>query len=89
MSSSEAMASNRNLLVPDYEDGLAGVTLLLSKAAPLTDLYLYLRDHPLQNPAKAKVHCERGFASLRLAVRAYLDVSFFFFCLMFSQMSFS
>jgi hypothetical protein len=69
--------ASREILIPDYAQGLGAVTILLSKAAPLTDLYFYLRDHPLQNPAKAKVHCEHGFASLRLAVKVYLDVSFY------------
>ena len=77
MHTAEDMTSHRIYLVPAYIHGLIGVSILLSKAAPLTDLYLYLRNHPLQNPAKAKVHCERGFYSLRLAVKDYLDVSFF------------
>ena len=76
MSITEDIASQRKFLVPSYDRGLHVVTIFLSKAAPLNDLYLYLRDHPLQNPAKAKVHCEHGFASLRLAVKAYLEVSF-------------
>ena len=71
----EAMISQRDTLVPDYDYGLDAVATLLSKAAPLDDLYLYLRDHPLQNPAKAKVHHEHGFSKLRLAVRDYLEVS--------------
>jgi hypothetical protein len=73
--SGDIVASRREILVQYYQEGLDAVIKLLSKAAPLTDLYSYLRDHPLQNPAKAKVHCERGFASLRLAVKVYLDVS--------------
>ena len=73
----EDMISQRVTLVPDYARGLYAVTALLSKAAPLTDLYLYLQDHPLQNPAKAKVHCERGFAPLRRAVKFYLKVSLY------------
>jgi hypothetical protein len=73
----EDLISERENLVPSYAEGLLAVTLFLSKAAPLTDLYHYLRDHPLQNPAKAKVHCEHGFASLRLAVKFYLEVSFY------------
>ena len=76
MSMTEAVTSQREVLIPRYWDGLDAVTKLLSKAAPLTDLYLYLRDHPLQNLAKAKVHCEYGFGALRFAVKAYLDVSF-------------
>ena len=64
MSITEDVASDRDILVPDYEEGLDAVTTLLSKATPFTDLYAYLRDHPLQNPAKDKVHCEHGFASL-------------------------
>ena len=36
---------------------------------------LYRRDHPIQNPAKAKFHCEHGFAGLRWAVQVYLEVS--------------
>ena len=75
MSITEDVASDRDILVPDYEEGLDAVTTLLSKATPFTDLYAYLRDHPLQNPAKDKVHCEHGFASLRFTVKAYLDVS--------------
>ncbi|KAF8811829.1 hypothetical protein BYT27DRAFT_6437435 [Phlegmacium glaucopus] len=73
MSLTEDVASWREILVPNYRRGLDAVTKFLSKAAPLTDLYIYLRDHPLQNPAKAKVHCEHGFIYLRLAVKAYLD----------------
>ncbi|KAF8815033.1 hypothetical protein BYT27DRAFT_7201133 [Phlegmacium glaucopus] len=73
MSLTEDVASQREILVPNYRKGLDAVTEFLLKAAPLTDLYIYLRDHPLHNPAKAKVHCEHGFASLRLAVKAYLD----------------
>src|ERR1700735_4915725 len=76
ISITDNIISQRDILVPDYDEGLEAVIKLLSKAAPLTDLYLYLRDHPLQNPVKAKVHCEHGFGSLRFAVRAYLDVSF-------------
>ena len=76
MSIPEAVASHREILIPRYREGLDAVIKLLSKAAPLTDLYLYLRDHPLQNPAKAKVHCEYGFCSLTSAVKAYLYVSF-------------
>jgi len=64
---------HREILTPDYSEGLDAVTTLLDKADPLTDLYLYLRDHPLQNPAKAKFHCDHGFGSLRSAVKAYLD----------------
>ena len=75
MSITEDFASQWAILVPNYSDGCRAVITLLSKAAPLTDLHFYLRDHPLQNPAKAKVHCERGFALLRLAVKVYLDVS--------------
>ena len=70
------MTSLRDILVPRYHAGLAAVATLLSKAAPLDDLYLYLRDHPLQNPAKAKVHCEHGFYELRSVVKIYLEVSF-------------
>ena len=77
MSTAENMTSHGKMLIPWYPQGLKGVTTLLSKAAPLIDLYLYLRNHPLQNPAKTKVHCEHGFYSLRLAVKDYLDVSFF------------
>ena len=77
MYTTENMTSHREVLVPRYTHGLKGVTTLLSKAAPLTDLYIYLRNHPLQNPAKAKVHYEHGFFWLRLAVKDYLDVSFF------------
>ena len=62
----------RHTFVPDFDEGLDAVIKLLSKAAPLTDLYLYLRDHP----AKAKFHRESGFISLGLAVKAYLDVSY-------------
>ena len=69
--------SLRKTLGPDYQLGIYGVTTLLAKAAPLTDLYFYLQDHPLQNPAKAKVHCERGFAPLRRAVKVYLKVSLY------------
>ena len=69
------MISERENLVPCYHEGLIAVATLLSKAAPLDDLYLYLRDHPLQNPAKAKVHCEHGFAGLRWAVKIYMEVS--------------
>ncbi|KAF8809778.1 hypothetical protein BYT27DRAFT_7135942 [Phlegmacium glaucopus] len=72
LSLTEHVASQREILVPNYRTGLDAVSKLLSKAAPLTDFYICLRDHPLQNPAKAKVHCEHGFASLRLAVKAYL-----------------
>ena len=68
--------SQRDIKVPYYDEGLEAVITLLSKAAPLTDLYFYLRDHPLQNSSKAKVHCEHGFGSLGLAVKAHLDVSF-------------
>jgi hypothetical protein len=71
----EHKVSHRNIPVPAYSEDLEGVITLLSKAAPLTDLYFYLRDHPLQNPAKTKVHCEHGFTSLRLAVKVYLEVS--------------
>ena len=71
----EDMISQRDTLVPSCYAGLDGVATLLSKAAPLDDLYLYLRDHPLQNPAKAKVHCKHGFAKLRWAVKIYLEVS--------------
>ena len=77
MSIPEVVALHREILMPRYPRVLDGVIELLSRAAPLTDLYLYLRDHPLQNPAKAKVHCEHGFGSLRLAVKTYLDVSFY------------
>ncbi|KAF8809769.1 hypothetical protein BYT27DRAFT_7232197 [Phlegmacium glaucopus] len=73
MSLTEDVTSRREILVPNYRTGLDAVSKLLLKAAPLTDLYNCLRDHRLQNPAKAKVHCEHGFASLRLAVKAYLD----------------
>jgi hypothetical protein len=73
----EDLTSQRVTLVPQYLQGLDAVMTLLSKAAPLTDLYLYLQDHPLQNPAKAKVHCDHGFTSLRLAVKVYLKVSFY------------
>ncbi|KAF8810404.1 hypothetical protein BYT27DRAFT_7186632, partial [Phlegmacium glaucopus] len=73
MSLTEDVASQREILVPHYTKGLDAVTIFLSKATPLTDLYICLRDHPLQNPAKAKVHCEHGFVSLRLAVKVYLD----------------
>ncbi|KAF8809797.1 hypothetical protein BYT27DRAFT_7187682, partial [Phlegmacium glaucopus] len=73
MSLPEDVASRWEILVPYYREGLDAVSQLLLKAAPLTDLYVYLRDHPLQNPAKAKVYCEHGFTSLRLAVKAYLD----------------
>ena len=76
MSTTEAVTSQQGVLIPEYWEGLDAVTKLLSKAAPLTDLYLYLRDHPLQNLSKAKVHCEYGFGALRFAVKAYLDVSF-------------
>ena len=76
MSIPEAVTSHREIFISQYSEGLDAITTLLYKAAPLTDLYLYLRDHPLQNPAKAKVHCEHGFSPLRLAVKAYLDVSF-------------
>ncbi|KAF8815723.1 hypothetical protein BYT27DRAFT_7192458 [Phlegmacium glaucopus] len=74
MSLTGDVASRREILVPNYKNGLDAVSKLLLKAAPLTDLYICVRDHPLQNPAKAKVHCEHGFTSLRLAVKAYLDV---------------
>ena len=77
MSIPEAVTSHREILILLYRRGLDAVIELLSRAAPLTDLYLYLRDHPLQNSAKAKVHCEHGFGSLRLAVKTYLDVSFY------------
>ena len=77
MSIPENILSQRGIVVPGYNRGLDAVIKLLSKAAPLTDFYLYLRDHPLQNPVKAKVHCEHGFGSLRLAVKAYLNVSFY------------
>ena len=73
----ENMISQRETLVPDYALGFYTVTTLFSKAAPLTDLYLYLQDHPLRNPAKAKVHCEHGFALLRWAVKVYLKVSLY------------
>ncbi|KAF8810496.1 hypothetical protein BYT27DRAFT_7186573 [Phlegmacium glaucopus] len=73
MSLTEGIASRREILVSEYRKGLNAVTELLLKAAPLTDLYIYLRAHPLQNPAKAKVHCEHGFAFLRLAVKAYMN----------------
>ncbi|KAF8809772.1 hypothetical protein BYT27DRAFT_7187645 [Phlegmacium glaucopus] len=73
MSLTERVAPQRDILVPGCRKGLDAVIKFLSKAAPLTDLYICLRDHPLQNPAKAKVHCEHGFISLRLAVKAYLD----------------
>ena len=56
MSIPEAVISQREIFIPKYSEGLDAVTTLLYKAAPFTDLYLYLRDHPLQNPAKAKVH---------------------------------
>ena len=77
MSITENHNSQRYILVSDFENSLDALIQLLSKAAPFTDLYLYLRDHPLQNPPKAKVHCEHGFGFLRLAVKAYLDVSFY------------
>jgi len=73
MSIPEAVTSQREILVPDYRKGLGALTTLLYRAAPSTDLYLYLRNHPLQNPAKAKGHCEHGFYLLRLAVKAHLD----------------
>ncbi|KAF8809784.1 hypothetical protein BYT27DRAFT_6516884 [Phlegmacium glaucopus] len=73
MSLTEDVASRREILVPHYRQGLDAVSNLLLKAAPLTDLYICLRDHPLQNLAKAKVHCEHGFATLRLAVKVYLN----------------
>ncbi|KAF8815030.1 hypothetical protein BYT27DRAFT_6854424 [Phlegmacium glaucopus] len=73
LSLTEHIASQREILVSNYRTGLDAVSKLLLKAAPLTDLYICLRDHPLENPAKAKVHCEHGFASLRLAVKSYLD----------------
>ena len=73
----EDLISQRETLVPWYSAGLDAVACLLSEAAPLTDLCLYLQDHPLQNPAKAKVHCEHGFASLRCAVKVYLKVNFY------------
>ena len=82
MSITNKMISKRETLLPNYHDGLNAVTILLSKAAPFTDLYFCLRDHPLQNPTKAKVHFEHGSAplrsaALRLAVKVYLDVSFY------------
>ena len=77
MSITESIISRRDILVPSYDEGLDAVIKILSKATPLIDLYFYLRDHPLQNPAKFKVHCEHGFGSLSLAVKAYLDVSFY------------
>ena len=77
MSIPEAVTSQREVLIPEYREGLDAVTTILYRTAPLTDLYLYLRDHPLQNPAKAKIHCEHGFGSLRLAVKDYLDVIFY------------
>ena len=70
------MISQQHIFIPNYENGLYAVTILLLKAASLTDLYFCLQDHPLQNSAKAKVHCEHGFALLRVAVKVYLDVSF-------------
>ena len=73
----EDLISERENLVPCYTQGLFAVAIFLSKAAPMAGLYHYLRDHPLQNPAKAKVHCEHGFDSLRLAVKVYLEVSFY------------
>ena len=79
MSLTEDVTSRRKVLVPEYGEGLDAVSKLLLKAAPLPDLYFHLRDHPLQNPAKAKVHCEYGFASLRSAVKVYLDVNFYFY----------
>jgi len=75
MSIAENISSQREILIPFYGKGLDAVSILLFKAAPLADLYFCLRDHPLQDPAKAKAHCEHGFASLRLAVKVYLDVS--------------
>ena len=84
MSLTEDVTSRRKVLVPEYREGLDAVSKLLLKAAPLPDLYFHLRDHPLQNPAKAKVHCEHGFSSLRSAVKIYLDVNFF---LNFNRMS--
>ena len=81
MSIPDDMILKRKTLVPKYDEGLVAVAILLWKAAPLTDLYFCLRDHPLQNPAKAKVHFEHGFASLRLSVKVYLDVSFYWISL--------
>ena len=60
------MISQRVNLVPNHGLGLHAVTIILPRAAPLTDPYFYFRD---QNPAKAKVHREHGFAPLRLAVK--------------------
>ena len=76
MSITEDMISQWDTLEPcHYYVGLGAVARLLFKAAPLDDLYLYLQNHPLQNPAKAKVHCEHRFAGLRCAVKIYLEVS--------------
>ena len=75
MSITGDMISQWDTLVPWYKAGLDAVARLLLKAAPSDDLYNYLRDHPLQNPAKAKVHCDHGFAFLRWAVKIYLKVS--------------
>jgi hypothetical protein len=38
----EDMISQRNILVPWYSEGFEGVTTLLSKAAPSTNLYFYI-----------------------------------------------
>ena len=76
MSITEDISSQREILVPNYQEGIDALSKILLKAAPITDLYFHLRDHPLQNPAKANIHCKDGLASLRSAVEDYLDVSF-------------
>ena len=62
----ENIISQRHILERGFDVPLA-VAKLLSKAAPLNDLYSYLRAYSSQYPEHAEVYC----------VEAYLNVSFY------------
>ena len=58
-----------------YDCGLQFVTLLLSKASALMNLYSLLRDHPLANSTQTAIPDKPGLSELRSEVRKYLKVS--------------
>ena len=66
MSINENIISQRHILGRGF-DGARVVAKLLSKAAPLNDLYSYLRAYCSQDPEQAQFYC----------VEAYLNVSFY------------
>ena len=77
MSINENIISQRHILGQGFNDDLA-MAKLLSKAAPLKDLYFYLRTYSskLGDPVRAEVSC----------VEAYLEVSFYRFTPLMSSM---